>query len=96
MRNYCIRAGERHLVAPASSETAFKRAAKEAGYLVQVGETASWARFPQTRPASRDGKRGETGVPSANEAGEASALSIGQTVAPASDTPQAVEAQAGD
>jgi hypothetical protein len=35
-RKYCMPAGDRHLVVPVSSEAAFKRAVKEAGYLVQI------------------------------------------------------------
>jgi hypothetical protein len=59
IRKHCIRAGDRHLAVPASSETAFKRAVKEAGYLVQVGETASRTRAPQSRRASPpNGERG--------------------------------------
>jgi hypothetical protein len=82
IRKYCMRAGERHLAVPASSETAFKRDVKEAGYLVQVGETASRARSPLTQRASHQaGKREETEAPPVNEtgkAGAASGLSIGQ------------------
>jgi len=37
-RKHCMRAGERHLVVPASSEAAFKRALREAGYLLAMGE----------------------------------------------------------
>ena len=37
-RKYCMMAGERHLVVTASSEAAFKRALREVGYLVAVGE----------------------------------------------------------
>lgn len=51
IRKYCMRAGDRHLAVPASSETAFKRAVKEAGYLVQLGETASRTRSSQNRRA---------------------------------------------
>jgi hypothetical protein len=38
-RKHCMRAGERHLVVPASSEAAFKRTLREVGYLVAMGET---------------------------------------------------------
>jgi hypothetical protein len=101
IRKYCMRAGERHLAVPASSETAFKRAVKEAGYLVQVGETANRARSSsQARQASpHEGKLAKTGLPRVNETGEggeASALSIGQAVEPAANIQQAIEAQAGD
>ena len=37
-RKHCMRAGERHLVVPASSEAAFKRALREVGYLLAMGE----------------------------------------------------------
>ena len=37
-RRHCMLAGERHLVVPASSETAFKRTLREVGYLVAMGE----------------------------------------------------------
>ena len=97
IRKFCIRAGERHLAVPASSETAFKRAVKEAGYLVQVGEVAN-PRSPQTRRASpQNGKRGVAGGSPVNETGEANAPSIGENLESAPDIiPQAVEAQAGD
>jgi hypothetical protein len=36
-RKHCMRAGERHLVVPASSEAAFKRALREVGYLLAMG-----------------------------------------------------------
>ena len=52
IRKYCMRAGDRHLAVPASSETAFKRAVKEAGYLVQMGETAGRVRPPQRSRAT--------------------------------------------
>ncbi len=35
-RKHCMSAGERHLVVPSSSETAFKRALREVGYLVAM------------------------------------------------------------
>jgi Helicase conserved C-terminal domain len=38
-RKHCLRAGERHLVVPASSEAAFKRTLREIGYLLACGET---------------------------------------------------------
>lgn len=38
-RKHCMRAGERHLVVPASSEFAFKRTLREVGYLLATGET---------------------------------------------------------
>ncbi len=37
-RTHCMRAGERHLVVPASSEPAFRRALRELGYLLASGE----------------------------------------------------------
>ncbi len=37
-RRYCMLAGKRHLVVPASSEAAFKRALRDVGYLVATGE----------------------------------------------------------
>jgi hypothetical protein len=42
-RKHCLRAGERHLVVPASSEAAFRRALREAGYLLSAGVTRSRA-----------------------------------------------------
>jgi len=33
-RKHCMRAGERHLVVPASSEAAFRRALRDVGYLL--------------------------------------------------------------
>lgn len=53
---HCLLAGERHLVVPASSEAAFKRALREVGYLVAMGEvkTAKPRRTgPGRGPASR-------------------------------------------
>jgi hypothetical protein len=44
IRKYCMRAGDRYLAVLPSSETAFKRAVKEAGYLVQLGETVGRTR----------------------------------------------------
>ena len=38
-RKHCLRAGERHLVVPASSEAAFRRALRDAGYLLSTGLT---------------------------------------------------------
>jgi hypothetical protein len=38
-RKHCMRAGERHLVVPASSETAFRRTLREVGCLLAMGET---------------------------------------------------------
>jgi hypothetical protein len=38
-RRHCMRAGERHLVVPASSEATFRRALRELGYLLASGET---------------------------------------------------------
>ena len=38
-RKHCLRAGERHLVVPASSEAAFKRTLREVGYLLDMGDT---------------------------------------------------------
>ena len=109
IRKYCMRAGDRHLAVPASSETAFKRAVKEAGYLVQVRETASRTRAPQSRRASPpNGERGRAGESPVNETGEAGVgsaqrdeleagvPSAGRTVGPASNILQALEAQAGD
>ncbi len=39
-RNHCMRAGDRHLVVPASSESAFKRNLRDIGYLLTAGEPA--------------------------------------------------------
>lgn len=38
-RKHCMRAGERHLVVPASSEAAFRRTLRDVGYLLASGET---------------------------------------------------------
>jgi hypothetical protein len=38
-RKHCLRAGERHLVVPASSEAAFRRGLRDAGYLLSTGVT---------------------------------------------------------
>lgn len=38
-RKHCMRAGERHLVVPASSEAAFRRALRDVGYLLVSGGT---------------------------------------------------------
>jgi hypothetical protein len=38
-RKHCLRAGERHLVVPASSEAAFRRALRDVGYLLSEGVT---------------------------------------------------------
>jgi hypothetical protein len=37
-RRHCMRAGERHLVVPTSSEAAFKRTLREVGYLLAMGQ----------------------------------------------------------
>jgi len=37
-RKHCMRAGDRHLVVPASSEAAFRRALREVGYLLALWE----------------------------------------------------------
>lgn len=37
-RDHCMRAGERHLVVPASSESVFKRNLRDIGYLLATGE----------------------------------------------------------
>ena len=50
-RKHCMRAGERHLVVPASSEAAFKRALREVGYLVAMGEARP---VKSRRKAARD------------------------------------------
>lgn len=38
-RKHCMRAGERHLAVPASSETAFRRALRDSGYLLAAGSS---------------------------------------------------------
>jgi hypothetical protein len=47
-RKHCMRVGERHLVVPASSETAFRRALRDSGYLLAAGG----GRPPKERNAS--------------------------------------------
>jgi len=49
-RKHCMRAGERHLVVPASSEAAFKRTLREVGYLLSMGESRP-AKNHSTRPS---------------------------------------------
>ncbi|MEK7369827.1 MAG: helicase-associated domain-containing protein, partial [candidate division NC10 bacterium] len=49
-RKHCMRAGERHLVVPASSEAAFRRTVREVGYLVSTRETRP-ARNGRTSPS---------------------------------------------
>jgi hypothetical protein len=92
VRKYCMRAGDRHLAVPESSETAFKRAVKEAGYVVQTGETVSRTRSPQTRRASP--AKIETGNlgSAVNETGGAAP----PRVSTARDIHPVIEAQAGD
>lgn len=52
-RKHCMLAGKRHLVVPASSETAFKRALREAGYLVAEGGVKPAKPRPNDHGASR-------------------------------------------
>lgn len=59
-RKHCMRAGERHLVVPSSSEVAFKRALRKVGYLVTSGET----KVTKARRAPAP----ETAAPQATEA----------------------------
>jgi hypothetical protein len=59
-RKHCMRAGERHLVVPSSSEAAFKRTLREVGYLVTSGET----KVTKARRAPAP----EAGTPQATEA----------------------------
>ena len=40
-RKHCLRAGERHLVVPAPSETAFRRSLREVGYVLATGDHRS-------------------------------------------------------
>jgi hypothetical protein len=49
---YCMHAGERHLVVPASSEAAFKRALREVGYFMATGENRA-AEERRAAPASK-------------------------------------------
>jgi hypothetical protein len=51
-RSHCLRAGERHLVVPASSESSFKRNLRDLGYLLAAGEPAT----PEPRRAKRANK----------------------------------------
>ncbi len=46
-RKHCMLAGERHLVVPASSETAFKRKLREVGYLLATGSLKTAKPLPQ-------------------------------------------------
>jgi hypothetical protein len=97
IRKYCIRAGDRHLAVPASSETAFRRAVKEAGYLVRLEEKPGWEHSPQQRGAgSTRGKRRKTAESSLNDARKEAALSLERPIEPDSDIQHAIEAQAGD
>ena len=43
-RKHCMRAGERHLVVPAASEAAFRRALRDIGYLLASGSTVTAGR----------------------------------------------------
>jgi hypothetical protein len=86
-RKYCMRAGERHLAVPASSERAFNRAVKEAGYLIHTGERVSRKNSPHRKRAEN---------PPRQERGEAGAVSIDVTMSPASDIPAGMEATTGD
>jgi hypothetical protein len=55
-RKYCMLAGERHLVVPASSEATFKRTLREVGYLVAMAEVKSAKprrKASSRKPASR-------------------------------------------
>ncbi len=52
-RKLCMRAGERHLVIPAPSEAAFRRALREVGYLLATGDP----RAPATRRPRGAGER---------------------------------------
>jgi hypothetical protein len=47
-RRHCLRAGERHLVVPASSDAAFRHALRDLGFLLASGET----RVPKARRAN--------------------------------------------
>jgi len=51
-RNHCMRAGERHLVVPASSEPAFKRNLRDLGYLVAAGQPLRRVKRTE-KPANR-------------------------------------------
>lgn len=51
-RKHCLQAGKRHLVVPASSEAAFKRALREVGYLLAVGQAGSRKESSRHRPRS--------------------------------------------
>lgn len=53
-RSHCMRAGERHLVVPTSSESAFKRNLREVGYLLVTGESAK-SRPRHVKPAKGSG-----------------------------------------
>lgn len=51
-RKHCMRAGETYLVVAASSETMFRRALRDAGYLLAEGDTRSVRKpRPKQRPA---------------------------------------------
>jgi hypothetical protein len=87
IRKYCMRAGDRHLAVPASSETAFKRAVKEAGYLVQAAAATS-----RTRSGRRHAGSAVAGAAHASKAG---VHPIIETLDSAPDNLR-MEAQAGD
>jgi hypothetical protein len=53
-RKHCMRAGERHLVVPAASETAFRRTLREVGYLL----APSGAHASKARPTNAEVKPG--------------------------------------
>jgi len=53
-RKHCMRAGERHLVVPASAEAPFRRALRDVGFLLSAGENA----VRKARRASADDESG--------------------------------------
>ncbi len=53
-RNHCMRAGERHLVVPTSSDSAFKRNLRDVGYLLVNAESAK-SRPRRVKPAKGSG-----------------------------------------
>ena len=59
-RKHCMRAGERHLVVPAASDTAFRRALRDVGYLLASGEARVTKDRRARTPDERDSPAAET------------------------------------
>jgi len=58
-RKHCLRAGECHLVVPASSESSFQRALRDMGYLVATGQSESAKPCRAKKDGGSDSRAGE-------------------------------------